>query len=82
MRTRLAALAIAAAAALGGVAVAPAAEPTARAPVTTLKPCGSRWVHAALTWGHKCLGRGQFCKSYKDREYHRYGFHCHSGRLE
>ncbi len=56
-----------------------AAVPAAEAPA---KPCGAGWTHAALPWGHKCLRRGQFCKSYEDRAYHRYGFHCHSGRLK
>jgi hypothetical protein len=56
-------------------AAAPASEATA-------KPCSAGWTHAALPWGHKCLKPGQFCKSYEDRAYHKYGFHCHSGRLK
>ena len=62
--------------------LAPSAAPTALAPSAALKPCSAGWVHASLSWGHKCLRRGQFCKSYGDREYHRYGFHCHTGRLQ
>ena len=50
-------------------------------PVANAKPCKSGWVHASLSWGHKCLRAGQFCKQGADREYHRYGFHCHSARL-
>ena len=38
-------------------------------------------MHAVLSWGHKCLKAGQFCKVSGDREYHRYSFHCHTGRL-
>jgi hypothetical protein len=66
--------------ALAAVAVAPAhaARPSAE-PVAALKPCGAGYVHAALSWGHKCLRVGQFCKVAADREYHRYGFHCHTG---
>lgn len=30
---------------------------------------------------HACLRAGQGCKRPLDRQYHRYGFHCHSGRL-
>ena len=43
------------------------------------KPCSGGYVHAALSWGHKCLKENQFCKVSADREYHRYGFHCHTG---
>jgi hypothetical protein len=45
------------------------------------KTCGAGYVHANLSWGEKCLRRGQYCKRSGDREYHRYGFHCHTGRL-
>jgi hypothetical protein len=38
-------------------------------------------VSASLSWGHKCLRVGQFCRIKGDRECHRYGFHCHTGRL-
>ena len=78
VRARLALLASVGALAVG----AATAAPVAAAPVVALKPCGAGWVHATLSWGHKCLRRGQFCKSYEDREYHRYGFHCHTGRLQ
>jgi hypothetical protein len=46
-----------------------------------LKTCGSGYVHAKLSWGEKCLRAGQFCTIKGDREYHRYGFHCHTGHL-
>jgi len=39
------------------------------------------YVHANLSWGEKCLRVGQYCKIKGDREYHRYRFHCHTGRL-
>jgi hypothetical protein len=45
------------------------------------KTCRSGYTHASLPWGHKCLRRGQFCKISGDRSYHRYGYHCHTGRL-
>jgi hypothetical protein len=77
MKRRLVALAAALALAVGGAAGADAQ----RAPTTVLKPCSSGWVHASLSWGHKCLRAGQFCKRSGDREYHRYGFHCHGQRL-
>lgn len=41
--------------------------------------CGPGYVHAVLSWGHKCLREGQYCKVSADREYHRYRFHCHTG---
>jgi hypothetical protein len=34
-----------------------------------------------LSWGSKCIDAGQFCKISGDAEYHRYGYHCHTGRL-
>jgi hypothetical protein len=46
-------------------------------PSSSLKVCSSRYVHATLSWGHKCLAVGQFCKV-RNREYLRYGFYCPS----
>jgi hypothetical protein len=44
--------------------------------------CGVGYTHASMSWGHKCLRAGQFCKTYKNSEYHRYGYHCKaSGHL-
>ena len=34
-----------------------------------------------LSWGTKCIAAGQYCRIKGDAEYHRYGFHCHTGRL-
>jgi hypothetical protein len=45
------------------------------------KTCPAGYVHAKLSWGEKCLKAGQYCKIKGDREYHRYHFHCHTGRL-
>jgi hypothetical protein len=36
---------------------------------------------ARLSWGEKCLRAGEYCRIRADREYHRYHFHCHTGRL-
>ena len=58
------------------VAVAGSTATAARA-----KTCSAGYVHARLSWGEKCLKAGQFCKIKGDREYHRYRFHCHTGRL-
>lgn len=66
------------------VAVAALAASAAHvAPISAApaKTCGAGYVHAVLPWGHKCLREGQFCKIKGDRSYHRYRFHCHTGRL-
>src|SRR6266511_3457491 len=55
--------------------------PAAALPVAAAKTCSAGYVHANLSWGEKCLRVGQYCKIKGDREYHRYGFHCHTGRL-
>lgn len=59
-------------------AAAPAAAP-AYAPIeaTAAKSCSSGWKHAVINGSHKCLRRGQFCARGADRQYHRYGYHCH-----
>jgi hypothetical protein len=41
--------------------------------------CSGGFVHARLSWGTKCLRAGEFCKVSRDVEYHRFGFHCHTG---
>ena len=82
LKRRLAVVFALAATALGGAgALAPASEPAALAPAGTAGHCGRGSVSAALSWGHKCLRGGQFCRVKGDREYHRYRFHCHTGRL-
>ncbi len=78
MKARLAVLLAVAATAFGGAAVAPATDVAALSPLAQAKPCSARYVHAALSWGHKCLAAGQYCKVTADREYHPYRFHCHA----
>ena len=51
------------------------------APAAHAKTCSAGYVHANLSWGEKCLRVGQYCKIKGDREYRRYLFHCHTGRL-
>jgi hypothetical protein len=80
LKRRLALLLTVAVTAVGAAsAAAPAVSTTA--PLAATKTCSAGYVHAVLSWGHKCLRRGQFCKVSGEREYHRYGFHCHTGRL-
>jgi hypothetical protein len=83
-RTRSRALGLLAALAL--IAAAPTAGSSAgdgsAASITAAKSCSSGYKHAALPWGHKCLRRGQFCKKSGDKSYHKYGYHCHNGRLK
>ena len=50
-------------------------------PGAAAKKCRPGFVHAVIAGEHKCLRRGQGCRRSLDRRYHRYGFHCHSGRL-
>jgi hypothetical protein len=76
VKRRLALVAFLAAFAFAGASATSA--PVAIAPeVAAAHSCSSRYTHAALPWGHKCLAVGQFCKRAGDRYYHRYGFHCH-----
>lgn len=77
MKRRLVALAVA-----GCVfAAAPAGAPVrlgTLAPATAVaKTCSGGYAHAVIGGSQKCLRRGQFCARARDREYHRYGFHCH-----
>jgi hypothetical protein len=81
VKRHLALLCVTVVAGFAGFGLSPGSGLLPTESVAYAKPCGAGWVHASLSWGHKCLRRGQFCKSYKDREYHRYGFHCHTGRL-
>ena len=81
MKRGIAALVVTGVAAFGAISLAPATESFALTPVASAHTCGSSYVHAHLPWGQKCLRRGQFCKVSQDRYYHRFGFHCHTGRL-
>jgi hypothetical protein len=58
-----------------GTGSAQAAATDAVAHVSAAKTCSSRYVHAYLSWGEKCLAPGQFCKV-GNREYRRYGLVC------
>jgi hypothetical protein len=74
-RTRLAAL-IAALSFVGAVPVgATVAHDGPR--VVAAKSCSSGYTHAVINGSHKCLRRGQYCARSADRQYHRYGYHCH-----
>jgi hypothetical protein len=77
VKLRFLILLIAAVAAFSGLVGAPSSASSALAPTASAKPCGSGYTHAVLSWGHKCLRVGQFCKRSADREYHRYRLHCH-----
>jgi hypothetical protein len=76
---RFALIALAAALSLAGATGASSAVPTSQS--AAAKTCGTGYVHASLSWGEKCLRTGQYCRIKGDREYHRYRFHCHTGRL-
>ena len=70
--------ALAAAIAALGIGLAAAEPAVSITPTSASHACSSsRYTHAALSWGHKCLAVGQYCKASADREYHRYRFHCH-----
>jgi hypothetical protein len=77
------ALALVAVLALLGAAPAASQSATHLTPPVAVaaKSCSAGYVKANLSWGTECLRRGQFCKKSGDREYHRYGFHCHTGHL-
>jgi hypothetical protein len=61
---------------IAGPTAAPAAPPSA-SPSIVYKACSGSYRHAIIRGAHKCLRRGQFCARSADRQYHRYGFHCH-----
>jgi hypothetical protein len=79
MKHRLVVLAAFAAVAFVGAAAGPSTERVGLPAAASAKACSSGYVHAVLSWGHKCLRVGQFCKVSRDREYHRYRLHCHTG---
>jgi hypothetical protein len=72
VRARLAVLVAILVTAFAGAATAPSA---AVHPNAAAHRCGPGYVHAVLSWGHKCLRAGQFCKV-RNREYLKYGFYC------
>jgi len=58
-----------------------AVEAAQAAPAALAHTCGSGYKHAVIAGAHKCLRRGQSCSTRYDSQYHRYGYHCHTGRL-
>lgn len=56
-------------------------SPAAVAPDSVTHRCKTGFRHAVIAGQHKCLKAGQRCTTRLDRQYHRYGFHCHTGRL-
>ncbi len=59
------------------VAVTSATASTASEGVAASAACKP----AVVAGKHTCLKVGQRCKRTLDRQYHRYGFHCHTGKL-
>ena len=53
----------------------------ASVPAAAAKRCPRGSVHAVVARSHQCLRSGRRCFRRHDRTYHRYRFHCHSGRL-
>jgi hypothetical protein len=77
MRRTLAVL-LASGALLGAPAIAPVFQPVGSPiAVAEAKKCSRGYKHAIIGGQHKCLRRGQYCARSRDREYHKYGFHCH-----
>ena len=62
---------------LAGPLAALAVAATAAGAANSAGAC--KRVH--LSWGTTCIAAGQFCRIRGDAEYHRYGYHCHTGRL-
>jgi hypothetical protein len=54
--------------------------PAAARPAESAR-CPSETTAAVIAKKKVCLKAGQRCKPSLDRQYHRYGFHCHTGRL-
>lgn len=51
------------------------------AALTASHSCSGSYTHAVLSYGHRCLRRGQFCAMGEQARYRRYGFRCSGGRL-
>lgn len=68
------------AAGLGTVGSLGASRNTAAASGSA-KTCAAGAVRAVINGKQTCLRAGQRCAKRFDRQYHRYGFHCHTGRL-
>jgi hypothetical protein len=68
-------------AAAGVAAGSSAAAGASSVPDGAAHRCARGTVHAVIGGKHECLRPGARCRRGLDRQYHRYGFHCHSGRL-
>ena len=60
---------------------APASSSDKRIGSSPLKACRVG-THAVINSIHRCPRSGHGCTKRFDRQYHRYGFHCHDGYLE
>lgn len=78
-RCVVAALAAVALAGLPAAASSADSAPSAagKSSISVAHKCGRGYKHAVIGGQHKCLRRGQYCARSRDREYHRYGYHCH-----
>ena len=56
-------------------------ESAVRAGPAGAAKCKSGYKAAVIAGKRTCLKAGQRCSRKQDKQYHRYGFHCHSGRL-
>ncbi len=61
-----------------GLGAAMAGSTPARSP---LLACAKGSLRAVINGKQTCLKAGQGCAKRLDRQYHRYKFHCHAGRL-
>jgi hypothetical protein len=77
IRGRIALVGVIVVTAFAGAAATPSSAVVS--PTAGAHRCSSGYVHAVLSWGHKCLRAGQFCKV-GNREYLRYGFYCPRSR--
>ena len=67
---------------IGSLALAGAAGATgALDPASPARHCKAGSTSATIGGKHVCLRAGARCTKGFDRQYHRYRFHCHSGRL-
>jgi hypothetical protein len=62
-------------------ALAASVSIAADAPAAPQHRCQAGFRHAVIAGRHRCLKVGQRCTKRHDRQYHRYGFHCHGARL-
>ncbi len=58
-----------------------AAVPASTSPAPAAAKCKRGFVSARIAGKATCLKAGQRCNKRYDRQYHRYGFHCHGARL-